>query len=113
MEARWQTWGCGGSRYGARSSRGGLQACRRGGTDVWSAGVGSSSHTGRIIAGIWHRQVPGLSQVLRALEVLKQVCLPRIDLSVRVLFTILAIVVGRALAGAYGSGFDLCLTGRL
>ena len=53
------------------------------------------------------------SHVLRALEVSKQVCLPRIDLSVRVLFTILAIVVGRALVGAYGSGFDLCLTGRL
>ena len=42
-------------------STGGLQACRRGGTDVWSAGVGSSSHTGRVVAGIWHRQLPGLS----------------------------------------------------
>jgi len=45
------------------------------------------------------------SQTLQALEVLKQVCLMRVDLAlVRVLLTILTVVVGKALSGASSTG---------
>ncbi len=53
------------------------------------------------------------SEVLRALEVLKQVCLKRIDLSIsQGAVHDLSHRGRRALAGAYGPCFDLCLAGR-
>ena len=60
------------------------------------------SRGGVSVAGVRHRQLPA-SQVLRALEVSKQLCLTRVDLTSGRGSRKLAGVAGRVLAGAHDS----------
>jgi len=69
-------------------------------TTGWSSG-------GQSVVGIWHSQLLNLSDSPSSRRLKAGLCIVCLTLlHVKVLFAILAIVAGRALAGAYGSGFD-------